>query len=985
MYPRPWSGVLIKQSMKKVISIIFLSMFSTALISQTAIRGKLFDKETGEPLMFANVGLKGTSIGTMTDFDGNFSLESSILATGLYNVQISFISYQTIVIEGVSVTSGQVTLLGGISMQSTSEQLQEVVVSAEAVKTSETAMLVMKKKSAVMLDGISSEEMKLIGDGTAGEAAKRITGVTVEGGKYVYIRGLGDRYTKSTLNGLDIPGLDPDRNTLQMDIFPSSLIDNITISKNFTADLPADFTGGLLNVEIKDLPEKKIFNVTAGVGYNPNMHFNSDYLSYKGGSTDFLGFDDGTRALPKGAESVSIPSPVNGASSSEVNSFIKSFNPTLGGSRNNSLSDFDFGITYGNQISLKKSEETGLGQSKDPKLGYIFSLTYKTDYKFYDEVTFGEYQRVSDSKVNELIYANNQTGQYGERNILIGALAGVAYKTNYSKIRLSIMHLQNGESRAGKFDLLNSPEAVGQSGFVAVSDNLEYNQRSLTNLLLNGNNVFKQTGWDLDWRVSPTFSSSEDPDIRKTAWSITPNNDTLFNAGAGGNPTRIWRSLSELNATAKVDVARKYIINGRDAKLKFGLSHTYKFRDYEILFFDMQFFGRQPNWTSSDPNKILDPANLFPDGTVYYQSGNNDPNPNEYQSNVNNTGIYISNEWKVVSRLTAIVGIRAENFVQRHTGRDIAFANGNTNGKNLENEIVLQSFDLFPSLNTIFNLNDEQNLRLAYSKTVARPSFKELSFAQILDPMTNRIFNGSLFTYSDWDGELVQTRIDNIDFRWEKFMKNDQMISASVFYKQFDKPIELVRIPEAQTSTEYQARNVGDGNLVGLEFELRKSLDFISSILRNYKLSGNVTLVQSQIEMADKEFNARKKFEREGETVKNTREMAGQSPYVINAGFIYSNLAMGLGAGIFYNMKGPTLFLVGSGLYPDVYTEPFHSLNFSMNKNFGKKRNISLELKIVNLLDDRIESFFQSYNAEEQIFSSINPGRTFSFGVSYAF
>lgn len=969
--------------MKKILSITLFSFLFQFTIAQTAIRGKLIDDATGEPMLFANVGIKGTSIGAISDFDGNFSLESPSLSTGTYDLQISFISYQTKIIEGVKVTQGQVTVIGEIRMTSSSEQLQEVVVAAEAVKNSETAMLTMKKKSAAMLDGISSEEMKLIGDGTAGEAAKRVTGVTVEGGKYIYVRGLGDRYTKTTLNGVDIPGLDPDRNTLQMDIFPSNLIDNITISKNFTADQPADFTGGLLNVDIKDLPEKRIFDVSAKVGYNPDMHFNSDYLSYKGGSTDFLGFDDGTRALPKGADKSPIPSPISGASSSETNSFLKEFNPTLGADRNTSLMDFDFGISYGNQISLGKGKSSE--SSKEPKLGYIFSLSYKSDYKYYDEVIYGEYQRFADPKESDLRYATVQTGQLGERNVLIGALAGVAYKTNLSKIRLTLMHLQNGESRAGKFNIDNDGAAVGQSGYIAISDNLEYNQRSLTNILINGKHVLKQSGWELDWRVSPTYSTSQDPDIRKTAWTITTNNDTLFSPGAGGNPSRIWRYLSEINTTAKFDVTRKYKLQGKEAKLKFGISHTYKYRDYSILFFDMQFFGRQPDWTSSDPNTILDPANLYPDGSLYYQSGNNNPNPNEYQSNVNNIGFYVSNEWKVLPKLNAIVGVRGENFVQRHTGRDISYANGDINGQNLENEIVLQSFDLFPSLNTIYALTEKQNLRFAYSRTIARPSFKELSFAQIIDPLTNRIFNGSLFTYPDWDGNLIETRIDNIDLRWENFMKNDQMVSVSAFYKFFNSPIELVRIPEQQTSTEYQARNVGNGNLIGLEFELRKSLDFISQTLRNFKFSGNITIVRSQIDMTDKEYNARKQYEKEGESIENTRQMAGQAPYVLNGGFIYNNLAKGIDAGLFYNVKGPTLSIVGVGLYPDVYTEPFHSLNFSINKKMGEKRNTTVELKIVNILDDRIENFFQSYNTEREIFSSLNPGRTFTLGISHKF
>jgi outer membrane receptor protein involved in Fe transport len=353
---------------------------------------------------------------------------------------------------------------------------------------------------------------------------------------------------------------------------------------------------------------------------------------------------------------------------------------------------------------------------------------------------------------------------------------------------------------------------------------------------------------------------------------------------------------------------------------------------------------------------------------------------------VNNLAFYVSNEFQVTPNLKSILGLRVENFVQRHTGRDQTYASGDmTNGKNLDNEKVLESTDLFPSVNFIYTLTEKQNLRASYSRTIARPSFKELSFAQILDPITNRIFNGSLFTYTDWDGSLTETRINNIDLRWELFLERGQIFSVSGFYKQFDNPIELVRIPEAQTSTEYQTRNVGDGQLFGLELEIRKDLDFISPKLKHFNLNGNLTLVESVIEMTQVEFNARKNYEKTGESIEDTRAMAGQSPYVINAGLIYSHYEKGLDAGIFYNVKGSTLTIVGVGLYPDVYIEPFHSLNFSINKKFGEDQRTQLDVKISNLLNDKVESVYRSYEARDALFSSLNPGTTFSIGISHKF
>lgn len=967
---------MIKGILLTVMAILPLLFVSA---QEGTIRGFVFEQETGLEIIGANIFIPTLAKGVSTDLDGSFEFN---VEAGTYQLEISFVGMQTVVIEGVVVQAKKVTLLDNIQLSSSGIELEGVTITAEALRATESALLTLKRKSPAMLDGISSSRMQLTGDATAVEAAKRVTGVSIKDGKYVYVRGLGDRYTSTMLNSMDIPGLDPDRNSIQMDIFPTNLIDNIVVSKNFTADLPANFSGGLVNVETKAFPEEKLLTFSLSTSYNPSMHLNDQYLTYDGGRTDLLGFSDSSRDLPAGAEFSTVPTPVSGASTQEVRSFVTSFNPQLGAKRATSPVNVGASFTMGDQIQLGQQDRPGGGG----KLGYIFSLSYKLDYRYYDDVTYGEYQRLQDPDVYDMRYATIQNGQMGEQNVLIGGLAGLAYKNNYSKIRFNIMRLQNGESRAGKFDIDNDGEAVGQSGYIAKSDNLEYNERSLTNLLLNGTHVLGKSGWEVDWRLSPTLSTLQDPDIRKTAFTYTPV-DTLFIAGAGGNPARIWRDLEEINVAGKIDIEKKYTLNKLPAKLKFGYSQTYKKRDYSILFFDLQFFGSQ-NWATPDPRRILDPVNIFPNrpNSLYYQSGNNDPNPNEYSSTVYNSGYYISNEFTVVTGLKTILGLRAENYIQRHTGRDQRYASGDlTNGRNLDNEKVLDNLDFFPSVNLIYELSENQNLRVSYAKTIARPSFKELSFAQILDPITNRIFNGSLFTYSGWDGVLVSTDINNFDVRWEKFMEGGQLFSISGFYKSFNNPIELVRIPEQQTSTEYQPRNVGDGRLFGAEIEFRKDLGFVSPSLTDWNVSGNLTVVQSQIDMTELEYNSRLTFEKTGETIALTREMAGQAPYVINAGITYANADNGIESGLFYNVKGRTLAIVGAGLFPDIYDIPFHSLNFTFNKSLGEEARTSINFSITNMLNDKRQTKYGAFQAQDEIFDSLNPGVSFGLGISHKF
>ncbi|MFT7010849.1 MAG: TonB-dependent receptor [Flavobacteriales bacterium] len=959
----------------KKLYFISLLLTSSLVYSQGTISGTVFDGETGETIINATVQVLGTSKGAVTDFDGNFSFK---LKSDTYDLKISFISYETILVKKVFVANNETTILEEIKIDQKSEEMAVFTVVGEQVRNTEGALDIIKMNDVKMLDGITSDKIKLTGDGTAGEAAKRITGVSVDGGKYIYVRGLGDRYTKTTLNGVSIPGLDPDRNSLQMDIFPSNLISNIIVSKNFTADLSPDFAGGAINIETTAFPDKKVFDVSFGMSYNPQMHFNNEFLSYEGGNTDFLGFDNGTRSLPTNANSNNIPTPISGASKEEVYDFVTSFDKELGAKQQTSLTDYSLALTFGNQFDLKNQ--------KSKRISYIMSASYKSEYKFYDNVTYGEYQKSLESSDTELKYATVQNGQIGERQFLIGLLGGIAYKTNEDQLKFTAMHLQNAEKRAAQFNIDNNGEAVGQSGYIASSDNLEFNQRGLTNFLLEGEHIREKSNWEINWKLSPTFSSSEDPDIRKTAFTNAPL-DTFFSAGAGGNPTRIWRNLNEMNLAAKVDLTKKYSFREKEGKLKFGFSEIYKSRDYEILFFDVQFFGGQ-NWTNSNPNKVLDQENLYTQGgnNIYFQSGNKNPNPNSYESSVNNIGLYVSNEYMLSKKLNTIVGLRAENYVQRHTGRDQLYASGDEfNGTNLEDEKVLESFDLFPSVNLIYKVKEKQNLRFSYGRTIARPSFKELSFAQILDPISNRIFNGSLFKYADWDGNLQETRIDNLDVRWELYKKVGQMISVSGFYKFFDKPIELVRIPEQQTSTEYQPRNVGDGMVLGLEFEFKTNIEMISSEKNIFSLSGNLILVNSQITMTDAEYNSRNGYIKKGESITNKRQMAGQSPFVVNCGIMFTNKESEIQSGLFYNVKGPTLYIVGAGLFPDIYTDPFHSLNFSINKKIGKDKRTKIDFKVSNLLGDNNYNYYSSFEAENQPYSEFNIGRTVSVGVSHKF
>ncbi len=959
----------------KITIFIFLLAISNIVFGQKGfIRGSVFDGATGEFLPGVTVFVVGTTMGTITDLDGKFNLE---INPGIYQLRISFISYEALNINDVVVEAGEPTLLENLKLSETTIEIGEATVVAKFIRNTETAMLTMKKKSVNLLDGISSAGLKRIGDSNAASSMKRVTGVSVEGGKYVFVRGLGDRYTKTILNGLDIPGLDPDRNTIQMDIFPTSVVDNLVVNKSFSADLPADFTGGVININIKDFPDSKKGNISISAGYNSSSHFKSDFLSYEGGKTDWLGFDDGTRDIPATtnipffAEILGDP---NGAGGVRFKEILGSFNPTMAAIQQNSLIDFGLGFSFGNQFEAGKYT-----------MGYITSFSYKNSTDFYQEAEYGRYGLSSDPDITEMDVREFQLGDYGVNNVLISGLAGFAIKTKKSKYRINFLHLQNGEKQAGIFDYEKSNLGTTFAGF---QHNLEYSQRALSNILLDGKYSAFDAGWTVEWKLSPTVSSINDPDIRFTRYE---DRKGKYSIGTEvGFPERIWRELDEINLAGVAHITKEFKFNKENAKLKFGGAYTYKERDFIIRNYVVNIRNIP---LTGDPDEIFRTENLWPyqgnisRGTTY-EAPFTPVNPNQFNSNVKYAAGYISLELSPFKNLKAIAGLRVENYTQYYTGQDQLGYNV------LDNDKVLEDLDFFPTINMIYTLNENQNLRLSYAKTIARPSFKELSFSEIFDPVSGRTFIGGLFKDEDnisgieyWDGNLSSSDIHNFDFRWEFFHGYGQTVSASLFYKKFNRPIELIEY--ATQTGSYQPRNVGDGQVFGAEIEVRQSLNIISESLQNLTFNMNFTYTKSQIELGKTEFDSRTRNARTGQVIEKTRDMAGQAPYIINAGLSFNGSEQGFGrrldAGLYYNVQGSTLQYVGLVDRPDVYSVPFHSLNFNSSKSFGVDSKFSIGLKIDNILNDKKESVYKSYKAKNQFFSRLSPGTTIQVKLGYSF
>ena len=354
---------------------LFLSLaFSITSFAQTGIiRGTVYEDETSEPLFYANAQIPSQDAISFTDFDGNFELE---VTPGTYTLEISFLGLATLQIPGVVVKDGEVTAFENLRMLSSTNELMTVTVTASAMRNTESALLDVKKKSATVMDGISSQNFKRVGDGNAAAAVIRVPGVSIQGGKYVFVRGLGDRYTKTQLMGMDIPGLDPDKNSLQMDIFPTNILQNIVVLKSLTSDLSADFAGGLVNIELVDFPTRKTLNISSSLSYTPGMHL-VEGLGYKGSVTDFLGFDAGYRTNPLTSQYIfgGIPNPA--LDDPITTELTQSFSPVLQAQSQQMPLNGSLGISFGDQ----KKKDNG------KTVGYHGSFSYKSNTDFFGSAT----------------------------------------------------------------------------------------------------------------------------------------------------------------------------------------------------------------------------------------------------------------------------------------------------------------------------------------------------------------------------------------------------------------------------------------------------------------------------------------------------------------------------------------------------------------------------------------------------------------------
>lgn len=953
-------------NLKLLLVIVVILTSNNILLSQKkvgSIAGKVVDAETGDALPGVNVVIEGTLRGAATDLDGAYRIHG--LEPGSYNIIASYIGFSKKKIAGIEVKAGQVQQLDFTLSMAVLEG-QEVVVTAKAARNTEASLLKDRQKAVAVSDAISAEAISQAGAGNAADAMKQVTGASVVEGKYVYVRGLGDRYTSTQLNGAEIPSADPYKRAGSIDLIPSNLIDNIVTIKSFTPDKPGNFSGGMVDIKTKDFPEKLNLKLSASSSFNSQTTFKNDGpISYSGGSKDWLGMDDGTRKLPgfvRNSAPPAIPSTLDPTALNELAAYSQAFSPTMTPTNIKPPLNQSYSLSIGNQFNVLNKP-----------FGYIASLTYSNKYSSYDNGQYNAWNLGSKNatKLTPIFEMNDVKSTH---DVLWGGLLKSSYKLSPKNIfSLNLIYNVNGESTAryleGKYDydLLDRIDDLFQSS------NISYNERRLFSLQVNGDHQFdKLLGSKISWQYSTAKSSQDEPDVRYFSRFAMMDNNQVTRYGTFSNiaPTRLFRYLDEKNDEATLNVTVPLKSLGVVGNLKFGAFYNHKNRDFSERRF-IYGHGSGASSYKGDPDKFFSYQNVGWDSTSQTINGvtyygyelklyirESDRGSNDYVAHQDIQAYYAMVDLPLIKRLRFVGGTRYETTGIHLTSIDPTKANG---------EIATN--DLLPSANLIYSLAKNMNLRASATRTLARPNFRELA------PYATFDFSAG-FTHIG-NPSLKRTLINNYDLRWEWFSRPGEIYAISLFYKNFINPIENAFIVQA-SNREITWENVDKAQVQGLEFEARKRLDVISSTLSNFMLGANFSLVNSKIDISREQLELMRANNPE---IAATRELEGQSPFLLNLNLGYDNLKRGFRANLHYNVFGKRLSAVNKTGEPFVYEQPVNSLNLTLSKEIT--RTLHIKIAGMNLLNAKSKKT-QVYKGQEYIFQQFSTGRTFSVGLGYS-
>lgn len=883
------------------------------------VTGRVLRVETGEPIIEANVAVRGQASVARTDLDGRYRIE---LPPGRYELRVYYDIYEPQRIRNVEVRAGR-SLTVDVVLRRAGDETISIVVEATPDRSTSQALVAERKKSAAASDAVSAEQIAKSPDSSASDAVRRVVGATVVDGKYVYIRGLGERYSNTLMNGTFLPSSEPDRPAVPLDVFPAILLSNLTLNKTFTPDMPGDFAGGSLNINTREFPEKLFFKVEAKGSFNSATSFGENQ-TYAGGR-DYFGFDDGTRALPglvPRERGVRLGLGEPPMLRPEVDAVARSFRDVWSVTRARQGVDHGLSATVG-------STERIAGRP----FGYLATATFSKTYRT-------TRQDVSNLKADgeRLLTRESYRNEEGRESTLLGGLVNVGFEPS-ARHRLTLVSLFSHSADK------SAEVAQGYSETDGVNfrnSRLRFVEQLMSFSMLQGRHRLSAADANLKWQLNYAHTRRDEPDTRDLDYNEVTGLGYRFR-NQPGSGERFFSGLRE-NA---VGGALDFTLRTKPVTLKAGAITRFADRTFDARRFRFQFDGPDASVLYQPPELLFAPNTLSGRFLLDERTLATD----RYNADVRYAAGYALADVTSLGKLRIVGGVRYEYFRQQLDAGSPFAVSTETLPSN-----VHADGDFLPALSLIYSLRNDMNLRAAYANTVARPQLRELAPFLFFDFARRRNVQGN--------PAVQRTYVYNADLRWEFFPGAGQVLAASFFYKHFSQPIERVIYSD---NGDLRFDNVASARAFGVELEASTGLGFISERLRELSVGANLTLSSSQVSLAPAQLAVQTSRE---------RPMQGQSPYVVNINIGYSLPSLGAELSLLYNVSGPRILDVGANFLPDVYERPFHRLDVSYAQDLGK--HWKLRLIASNLLNQPI-SLQQGGTTVMKYRPGLNAGATLAF------
>ena len=866
--------------------------------------------ETKTPVVGAKVYARGAPVEAATDDQGRFQLE---LPEGSWDLSIIHTDYSTesrseVVVEAARVQEIELELAPG------SVALDDFVVTAPHIEGSVAAYMDERRESASLTDAITSEDISRTPAGDAAGAAQRVVGVTIVDGRFVYVRGLGERYTNALVNGSTLPSPEPDRATVPLDLFPTQTIRSIDIAKTFTPDMPADFAGGSVRIETITVPERLLFNFSLKAGWNSQATFRNR-LSYEGGSTDWLGIDDGHRALPDEVPRDYALAP--GQRTPEGDRIGRGDIDGLGRRFDNPMNTTQEFTppNHGGTVMLGDGWDLGNGA----RLGAVGALTYGRKYTVRDEI-IREFTPTGDGGSEELSVWIDARRRVGRESVRWGAFGTVGLELGeHHEISLLAMRSQLADDTASLFRgyLRNNDGDVGNS-------RLDFTSRTLDFAQLRGVHAFPELhDAELDWRLSLAKASMNQPDMRDAVYFRGAQSANFAFLGGATSGRHFYADMDENAQAVFVDWTQPIRRGELPTKVKLGGAVNTRDRIFGARRFSFRTArgadgGVFTCGAEFDPDRC--PAELFaPDnlgGSPLELLEDTNLKSDAYSAETGIYAGYLMGDSQLTEQLRVIGGARVESTRIFLAPYD-QFGRRELDGDRAE----LESVDVLPSLSVVYALSESLELRGAVSRTLARPQLRELASFTFQD-----YYGGALVA---GDPDLKLTKVLNADLRADYFPSPQEVVSISAFAKDFSDPLEPVLEPSSSLNF-LRYRNARGAFLIGVELEARKSLEFIDEVLKNFSLMGNLTLTTSRIRLDQTGADATG-F---GFLTNTERAMVNQAPYVVNIALDYAGPSE-TNVRLLYNTTGKRIVRVGTAGLDDYYLQPQHQVDLNVAREVG--------------------------------------------------